>query len=439
MKNILFSLLILVLIQIPLCLIAKEVPMEKLSKTTTEAGEYTLIIEGYDWGPAVSRVIISIGEQVSHANASDYTVTARRHTEYTRIPPEKASGDRNVIYAYVSDENGNKLQSGKNITLVLAVGPDLAIGSPIQYIRNEKYRGNYWIDYELTITHKPSNKVWDKEVGRIRQLIDSFDLTGTFKDSNGITMSYASFSPETTNEKSPLIIWLHGGGEGGTDPSIPIIANRAANYASDEIQSYFGGAYVLAPQCPGAWMHNSEGVTTHGQEDDIYNIGLMELIKNYVLANPEIDANRIYVGGGSNGGYMALRLILLYPDYFAAGYISALAYQSQYISDEQIQKIKDIPIWFVHSRDDGTTIPDKTVVPVYNRLISAGAKNVHFSFYDHVTDITGFFGGEDYYYNGHWSWIYSHANHAYFDFDGSPVIFNNRPVTIMEWMAAQSN
>jgi len=439
MKNILFSLLILALTQIPLCLIAKEVPMEKLSKTTTEAGEYTLIIEGYDWGPAVSRVIISIGEQVSHANASDYTVKARRHTEYTRIPPENASGDRNVIYAYVSDENGNKLQSGKNITLVLTVGPDLAVGSPIQYIRNEKYRGNYWIDYELTITHKPSNKVWDKEVGRIRQLIDSFDLTGTFKDSNGITMSYASFSPETTNEKSPLIIWLHGGGEGGTDPSIPITANRAANYASDEIQSYFGGAYVLAPQCPGAWMHNSEGVTTHGLQDDIYNKGLMELIKNYVLANPKIDANRIYVGGCSNGGYMALKLILLYPDYFAAGYISALAYQSQYISDEQIQNIKDIPIWFVHSKDDGTTIPDKTVVPVYNRLISAGAKNVHFSFYDHVTDITGFFGGEDYYYNGHWSWIYSHSNHANFDFNGSPVIYNNRSVTIMEWLAAQSN
>lgn len=439
MKNTLFTLLILVLTHIPLSLLAKEVATEKLPITTTQGGEYTMIIEGYDWGPAVSRIVLSMGEEVAEVSAGDYAVSARRHTEYTQIPPEMASGERTVNFAYVSDGKGNRLQSGNHITLVLAVGPDLAIGSPIQYIRNDKYRGNYWIDYKLSITHKPSNKVWDKEIGRIRQLIDSFDLSGTFKDSNGITMSYASFSPKTTNEKSPLIIWLHGGGEGGTDPSIPIIANRAANYASNEIQSYFGGAYVLAPQCPGAWMHNSEGVTTHGREDDIYNKGLMELIKNYVSANPKIDTDRIYVGGCSNGGYMALKLIILYPDYFAAGYISALAYQSQYITDEQIQLIKDVPIWFVHSRDDGTTIPEKTVVPVYNRLIGAGAKNVHFSFYEHVTDITGFFGGDNYYYNGHWSWIYSHANHANFDFDGSPVTLNNRPVTIMEWLAAQSN
>jgi len=439
MKNTILFALILVLTHIPLSLLSKDSPVENFSGTLCQGGEYTLIIEGYDWGPAVSRVVLSTDEELTEASAGDYAVAASRYTEYTQIPPEMASGDRNVIYAYVSDEKGNRLQSGKNITLVLAVGPDLAIGSPIQYIRNEKYRGNYWIDYKLTITHKLSNKVWDSEIGRIRPLIDSFDLNGTFKDSNGITMSYASFSPDTASEKSPLIIWLHGGGEGGTDPSIPIIANRAANYASDEIQPYFGGAYVLAPQCPGAWMHNSEGVTTHGEEDDIYNKGLMELIRNYVSANPKIDTNRIYVGGCSNGGYMAFKLILLYPEYFAAGYISALAYQSQYISDQQIQAIKDVPIWFVHSKDDGTTIPEKTVVPVYNRLIRAGAKNVHFSFYDHVTDITGFFGGNNYYYNGHWSWIYSHSNHADFDFDGSPVMHNNQPVTIMEWLAAQSN
>jgi hypothetical protein len=71
-------------------------------------------------------------------------------------------------------------------------------------------------------------------------------------------------------------------------------------------------------------------------------------------------------------------------------------------------------------------------------LIAAGAKNVHLSYYDHVTDITGFFGGDDYRYNGHWSWIYSHANDADFDFDGKPVIVNGRAVTIMEWMAMQS-
>lgn len=135
---------------------------------------------------------------------------------------------------------------------------------------------------------------------------------------------------------------------------------------------------------------------------------------------------------------MSLKLILLYPEYFAAGYISALAYNSEFISDEQIKRIKDVPIWFMHSKDDQVTKPDETAVPVYKRLKAANAPNVHFSYFDHVIDITGLFGGEGYHYSGHWSWIYSHANKASLDFDGKPVLMDGRAVSVMEWMAAQS-
>lgn len=400
------------------------------------SGGYGLVIEGYDWGPAVSKVILSMDQPCTTADAKAFLVEVQRSTELTDLSPEEASGSRTVLYAYVSDEKGNRVSEGSYTTLVLLVGPDLVLGSPIRYIRKDNRGTNHWIDYKLTVTDTNTKRVWDTETGRSMPLIDTFDRTKTFTDSNGITMSYAFYSPDTT-KKSPLIIWLHGGGEGGTDPSIPIVANKAANYASEAIQSFFGGAYVLSPQCPGAWMHNKDRVTTHGREDDIYNVGLMELIKNFIASNPKIDTERIYVGGCSNGGYMALKLILQHPDYFAAGYISALAYQSEYITDDQIQRIKNVPIWFVHSKDDQTTIPEKTVIPVYNRLIDAGADNVHFSFYDHVVDLNGFYGGDDYHYNGHWSWIYSHANHARLDLDGNPVLLEGRPVTIMEWMAAQ--
>ena len=185
-------------------------------------------------------------------------------------------------------------------------------------------------------------------------------------------------------------------------------------------------------------MHNREGVMTHGREDDVYNVPLMALIRSFVSSHPGIDTDRIYVGGCSNGGYMALKLLLLHPGYFAAGFISSLAYESRYLSDEQIKSIARIPIWFVQSADDKTTVPEETVLPVYRRLEAAGAGNVHLSFYDHVVDITGLFGGEDHHYNGHWSWIYLHANKCRLDFDGKPVALEGRPVTIMEWLAAQS-
>jgi predicted peptidase len=280
--------------------------------------------------------------------------------------------------------------------------------------------------------------VWDRESGRQGPLLDRFDLSGRFTHDDGTTLTYAAFTPDTTREKSPLLIWLHGGGEGGTDPSIPLLANRAANYASDEIQAIFEGAYVLVPQTPGAWMHNAAGAMTHGEEDDVYNAPLMALIREYVASHPGVDTNRIYVGGCSNGGYMSLKLMLLHPDYFAAGFISSLAYQSQYISDEQIRSIAHLPIWFVHSADDQTTRPELTVLPVFERLRAAGAADVHASYYDHVVDITGFYGGDDYHYNGHWSWVYLHANHCRLDRDGSPVRLDGRPVTVMAWLAAQA-
>jgi predicted peptidase len=415
-----YSLLTLLFALVALCSYAKP------------SGTYKIVVEGFDWGAGVNKVILTLNDTTSKVNAADYTVYASRKS--STGPIADPDNKRDIVTAYVSDENGARVKTGKNITLVLSVGPQIAISSPFQYQRS---KGNVWIDYSLTVIQPKTGQVWDTSTGKMMPLIDQFDLTGKYVFNDKLTMSYATFTPKVKKDKAPLIIWLHGGGEGGTDPTIPLLGNKAANYASEGIQSIFEGAYVLSPQCPGAWMHNAQGVGTQGKDNDIYNEGLMALIKDYVKANPGIDPSRIYVGGCSNGGYMALKLIFLNPDYFAAGYISALAYKSEYIPDSDIQKIKNVPIWFVHSKDDKTTIPDITVVPVFDRLRKAGAKNVHFTYYDNVIDITNFYGGKGYQYNGHWSWVYLHENLPRTDLDGSPVRVNGKPVTIMEWLAAQ--
>lgn len=407
-------------------------------RADTDTGEYKIIVEGFDWGPAVSKVVL-LGHNPDDLNEQGYEVTVKRSTALIEIPEERAMGTRDILHAYRSDENGANSAGGNSTTLILEVGPGKVLGSPFQYIRNDSLSGNFWVDYTMHITQHATGKVWSRETARIMPLVDSFELNGSYTHSDGISYSYASYDPQRKQGKSPLIIWLHGGGEGGSDPTIPLLGNRAANYASGELQHFFGGAHVLVPQCPTAWMHNKEGVSTRGRENDIYNEGLMALIRKYVQEHPDIDPDRIYIGGCSNGGYMSLKLILLYPDYFAAGFISALAYNSEFLSDSDIQKIKEVPIWFIHAEDDPVTLAEETAVPVYKRLISAGAENVHFSYYKHVEDISGILGGKNFRYNGHWSWIYSHANHSRKDYDGSPVMVDNRPVTIMEWMAAMKN
>jgi len=403
----------------------------------TTDGHYTLVIEGFDWGAAASKVILTMEDSVSEVNGDAFEVLVKKSTSCVELKPEEATGKLKVLYAYVSDAKANKVAKGTHVTLALFAAPFEQINSPVKYFfRNQKCSGNQWVDFNLTILNKDTHDIWNKEKDRIIPLIDDFNLTGRFTHKE-ITLPYASFAPKSNASKRPLIIWLHGGGEGGNDPTIPLIANKAANYASPEMQAYFGGAYVLVPQSPTFWMDNGKGQYTRGDVNDKYNESVMALIEDYVNRNPNIDKDRIYLGGCSNGGYMTLKLLLLHPDYFAAAFPSALAYFAQYLTDEDIQRIKDIPIWFIHSKDDSTTKPNETVVPTYNMLAKAGAKNVHFSFFDHVVDITNQFGGNTFHYPGHWSWVYSHTNKCQLDYDGKPVKVNGQPVSLMGWLAHQ--
>ncbi|RRQ48356.1 glucan-binding protein [Maribacter algicola] len=412
------------------------VPFLSTSAQSTMDGTYTVVIDAYDWGPGVNKVIIRKPNTEDRLSHNDFEVKVVRSKENVEMRPSEAEGIRKVLYAYPSNADGDRDENGLFTTLVLLVAPNDPLSSPIKYYRSSNGRAsNQWIDYKLTVTHVPSGTKWNKEGRRIIPDLDIFHLNGSFSHKD-IDLTYGSFTPEGDG-MVPLIIWLHGGGEGGTDASIPLIANKATNYASEEIQEIFKGAYVLAPQTPTFWMQSESGEYTRGNTNDIYNEALMALITDFVKKNPKIDSDRIYIGGCSNGGYMSLKLLLNHPDYFAAGYISALAYHNEYISDEQLNSIKNIPIWFVHSKDDTTTIPEETVIPLYERLVDAGAPNVHLSLYDHVIDLNGMYGGEDYHFPGHWSWIYSHDNDADFDYDGTPVLIDSRPVTIMEWLAQQ--
>jgi predicted peptidase len=395
-----------------------------------EQGKYTLVVEGFDWGAAVSKVILHLEEDLSKVQTADFQVAVERTSTHLSADATDTSGERDIVYAYRSDETGRHAANGQYVTLILEVGPYTQIDAPIQYFFGDDWEGNRWVNYQVAVTHLKTGEIWNTEAGRIMPLVDEFDLTGTFSFNEEITLRYASFEPENTRGKKPLIIWLHGGGEGGADPSLVLLANRATNYAAPEIQRIFGGAYVLAPQSPTFWMQNADGDYTVGEVDDIYHESLMALFKHYIQNHPQIDTDRIYVGGCSNGGYMSQKLLLENPDYFAAAFPSALAYFAEFLSEEDLRILADQSIWYIHAKDDPITEASKTVIPTYQRLLEAGAKEVHLSLYDHVIDLYGLYGGENYHYNGHFSWIYSHRNHC-------EKVINGKKITLMEWLAAQ--
>lgn len=151
-----------------------------------------------------------------------------------------------------------------------------------------------------------------------------------------------------------------------------------------------------------------------GDKGSIYTQTLYELIQSYVIDNPNIDPNRIIIGGASNGGYMTIEMLLAYPDYFYKAYPICEAFNDNYISDEKLESIKNVPIWFINSLADDTVDPNKTSIPTHKRLVEMGNTDARISLFDNVIDTSGRFTNEDsddpYEYDGHWSWIYFHNN-----------------------------
>ncbi|WP_139905790.1 hypothetical protein [Clostridium thermarum] len=258
-------------------------------------GSYSTIIEGFDWGPAITKVVIKLNEEVNHADSSDYTVKVERKAEDSSTG---LGGEREIINAYVSDENSNPLDTGNYITLEMKVGPEEVLGSPFNY--NIKRNLNQWVQWDYVISKNSTGELWNKKDGEKILIADEFRKDSiTYKN---ITLTYAAYEPKSDNKKNPLLIWLHGAGEGGTDPNIVLIGNKVVNLASKEIQDIFHGAYVLAPQSPTMWMDGGNGQYAFDGTSK-YTEALMNLIKNYVNKTPHIDRNRIYIGGCSNGGF----------------------------------------------------------------------------------------------------------------------------------------
>ncbi len=407
---------------------------EATAENAAASASYSTVTEIEDWGAAVTKVIVNLGQEVSGEIDTDtFSVYVKRSDDRLETPLLE-EGERRVTNAYISDAEGNEAESGQYATLELAYGPSITLSSALNYAEGR----NVWIDCDYTITQEEdivtdqatlSGIVATEYTGSVRLGVDDFNISeGTY---DGIDFSIADYKPEDTSGEHPLIIWLHGGGEGGTDATIPLSANKSISFASEEVQEIFGGAYVLVPQCPTYWM---EGEGSDRDGTSIYTEGLMELIQDYVAQNPGIDENRIYVGGCSNGGYMTMLLMRDYPDYFAAAFPVCEGLADTLVSDEDIDIYKDQNIWFVAAATDTTLDPVIYTLPTYTRIREAGSENVHLTFFPNVVDTTGLYRQENdqpHEYDGHWSWTYVYNNQV-------TARINGETVSLLDWMAAQS-
>lgn len=409
-----------------------------------------------DMGPYVTKFILPVGETLKCGCVDKDTFTVyvekydmagnpvmvnkyRPKTFGEKVPQVHRKGYIDIRNAYVSDLCGNPAEEGQYITLETVYGPVYPMTAEVESVRFNQYVATFH-----TITQvKPiacndeslTGLIYDKKIeNRQPDLYGWIDSISTHKE---MPLKYGYFVPQEEGGLHPLIIWLHGAGEGGQDPKAAYSANRVVALSQKHAQDLFGGAYVLAPQCPTYWMDSGSGrIQMDGKTK--YSEALLYLIDEFVAKNPGIDKSRIYIGGDSNGGFMTLRLVLDYPERWTAAFPVCEAVPDETITDEQIEAIKDKPIWFVTCLEDTTVPPEKCPVATYRRLIKAGARDVHCTCWDVIEDIRGAFDlvdGKPYKYYGHFSWVPTLNDDCKVDYDKQPVVCDGKEVTLLEWLS----
>jgi predicted peptidase len=160
-------------------------------------------------------------------------------------------------------------------------------------------------------------------------LIDDQQETVTIE-----TLKYYLYYPkgyaETGSRKFPLLLFLHGGGDSGD--SLARLKSSGPPKLITKGQEF--PFMVLAPQNP----HKKEWWNTKA---------VIQLLDT-VVANNNVDRNRIYLTGLSRGGGAAWQLAVQYPEKFAAMAVVCGMTPVPYAAWIN----KDMPIWIFHGEED---------------------------------------------------------------------------------------
>lgn len=112
------------------------------------------------------------------------------------------------------------------------------------------------------------------------------------------------------NGKLPVVIQIHGGPESQSQPGF----NPTTQYLVNEL-----GIAVLVPNVRGSSGYGKRYLqldNAEKREDSVKDIGAL---LDWIARQPELDASRIGVYGGSYGGYMVLAAMTNYPERIRAG------------------------------------------------------------------------------------------------------------------------
>jgi len=200
--------------------------------------------------------------------------------------------------------------------------------------------------------------------------LDNMLSRNSFKASNGMTMPYRLYVPKniSPHKTYPLLVFLHGRGERGTDNTAKMFAHTGLFNGQNSILSPANRqkypSIIVVPQCSDLsadqewahWIGNSpqqpfaglgkDGSYQQHTEASTSGAAAVELIER-LIAQYQVDQQRVYLTGISMGGFGTWEFTARHPQLFAA------AVPMAGFSDPQTaERVKHIPFWVFHGSND---------------------------------------------------------------------------------------
>ena len=177
-------------------------------------------------------------------------------------------------------------------------------------------------------------------------VLNSFKITLDHE----INYSYWLSLPEdyaVSDRKYPLILFLHGAGERGTDPEkVKVWGVPAMIERGEKID-----AIVVSPQCPDGMIWDTQ-------------VYALKALLDYIIQTYRVDTGKVCCTGLSMGGFGTWMMGITFPDFFyklAPVCGGGIAWQAG--------QLKNIPIRAYHGAVDTVVNPDRSreMVDAVNR------------------------------------------------------------------------
>jgi len=158
-------------------------------------------------------------------------------------------------------------------------------------------------------------------------------------------MNYLLYTPTGTQSQYPLVVFLHGGGEGGND--IELVKKHGLPKLIAQGRDF--PFYVFAPQNP----------HINGLWDD----RMVDKLVDELVHRHNIDTTRIYLAGLSRGGYGVWQMAINHPHKYAA----MISICAATIPINYLKNVSGLPVWFFHGEKDDV-IPVQQTLQAYETM-----------------------------------------------------------------------